>query len=198
MQSQNLTSSQFADKLGVQRSGLSHILSGRNKPSLDFVLKVLAGFPDLNPQWLLQGKGKMYVNMAGSEAPLIGALPTSGTRPADAFFGAAPSLENPAPATSSPEISPVGDSPVEAFSPYDNDEEIFTAQTASQAALFANLSVGSAENPAAANLLTDPAADNTPAPSAPGNAKGIARIVLFYNDGTFAEFQPEALRPNAD
>ena len=64
MKSQNLTSSQFADKLGVQRSGMSHILSGRNKPSLDFVLKVLAGFPDLNPQWLLQGKGKMYVNMA--------------------------------------------------------------------------------------------------------------------------------------
>ena len=43
---------------------MSHILSGRNKPSLDFVLKVLAGFPDLNPQWLLQGKGKMYANMA--------------------------------------------------------------------------------------------------------------------------------------
>ena len=64
MKSQNLTSSQFADKLGVQRSGMSHILSGRNKPSLDFVLKVLAGFPDLNPQWLLQGKGKMYANMA--------------------------------------------------------------------------------------------------------------------------------------
>lgn len=63
MQAQNLSSSQFADRIGVQRSGLSHILSGRNNPSLDFVLKVLAAFPDINPVWLLQGKGKMYDTM---------------------------------------------------------------------------------------------------------------------------------------
>ncbi|MDE6494282.1 MAG: helix-turn-helix domain-containing protein [Bacteroidales bacterium] len=67
IQSQNLTSSQFADKIGIQRSGLSHILSGRNNPSLDFVQKVLAAFPDLNPRWFLQGKEKMYVNLAGEK-----------------------------------------------------------------------------------------------------------------------------------
>lgn len=68
IQSQNLTPSQFADRIGIQRSGLSHILSGRNNPSLDFVQKVLAAFPDLNPNWFLQGKGRMYDNLAEPES----------------------------------------------------------------------------------------------------------------------------------
>jgi transcriptional regulator with XRE-family HTH domain len=57
---ENLSVSQFADKIGVQRSGMSHILSGRNKPSLDFAIKVLQTFPDLSSDWLLFGKGAMY------------------------------------------------------------------------------------------------------------------------------------------
>ena len=43
----------------MQRSGISHILSGRNKPSLDFVLKVIEAYPDLNESWLLKGEGEM-------------------------------------------------------------------------------------------------------------------------------------------
>lgn len=49
--------SSFADKIGVQRSSISHILSGRNKPSLEFVLKVLNAFPEVDLYWLLNGKG---------------------------------------------------------------------------------------------------------------------------------------------
>lgn len=51
------SSSSFAEKIGVQRSGISHILSGRNKPSLDFVLKILSSFPEVELYWLLNGKG---------------------------------------------------------------------------------------------------------------------------------------------
>ncbi len=51
------SASSFAEKIGVQRSSISHILSGRNKPSLDFVLKVLSSFPDVELYWLLNGKG---------------------------------------------------------------------------------------------------------------------------------------------
>lgn len=51
------SASSFAEKIGVQRSSISHILSGRNKPSLDFVLKVLACFPEVDLYWLLNGKG---------------------------------------------------------------------------------------------------------------------------------------------
>lgn len=52
-----LTASTFAEKIGVQRSSISHILSGRNKPSLDFVLKVSTEFPDVDIYWLLNGRG---------------------------------------------------------------------------------------------------------------------------------------------
>ena len=57
---ENLTSAKFAEVIGVQPSSISHILSGRNKPSYDFILKILSGFPDLNAEWLLQNKGVMY------------------------------------------------------------------------------------------------------------------------------------------
>lgn len=51
------SASSFAEKIGVQRSSISHILSGRNKPSLEFVLKVLSAFPEVELYWLLNGKG---------------------------------------------------------------------------------------------------------------------------------------------
>ena len=54
----NESASSFAEKIGVQRSSISHILSGRNKPSLDFVLKVLSSFPEVELYWLLNGKGQ--------------------------------------------------------------------------------------------------------------------------------------------
>ena len=51
------SASSFASKIGVQRSSISHIISGRNKPSLDFVLKVLSSFPEVDLYWLMNGKG---------------------------------------------------------------------------------------------------------------------------------------------
>jgi transcriptional regulator with XRE-family HTH domain len=50
-----LTPSAFADKIGVQRSNVSHVLSGRNKPSLDFLEKILIHFPRVNAHWLITG-----------------------------------------------------------------------------------------------------------------------------------------------
>ncbi len=51
----NLTPSAFADKIGVQRSALSHVLTGRNKPGLDFLEKILVNFPRVNAHWLITG-----------------------------------------------------------------------------------------------------------------------------------------------
>lgn len=53
----DLTASAFAERIGVQRSSISHLLSGRNKPSLEFVLKVTSSFPDVNLEWLVLGVG---------------------------------------------------------------------------------------------------------------------------------------------
>jgi transcriptional regulator with XRE-family HTH domain len=53
------TATKFADEIGVQRSGISHILSGRNQPSYDFMVKTLSKFPDIDAEWLILGKGAM-------------------------------------------------------------------------------------------------------------------------------------------
>ena len=59
LKSKNLSPSQFADEIQVQRSSISHILSGRNKPSLDFVMKILSTYQEVNSDWLIFGKGQM-------------------------------------------------------------------------------------------------------------------------------------------
>lgn len=59
MQEYNLSPSAFADEIGIQRPAISHILSGRNRPSLDVVMKILKAFDKINPQWLLTGEGTM-------------------------------------------------------------------------------------------------------------------------------------------
>ena len=60
LKAENKSSAQFAEEIGVQPSGISHILSGRNNPSLDFVLKMLEKYQFLSTDWLLFGKGSMY------------------------------------------------------------------------------------------------------------------------------------------
>ena len=64
------TASSFAEKIGVQRSSISHILSGRNKPSLDFVMKVLHSYPEVELYWLMNGKGNFPNTSKISEAPV--------------------------------------------------------------------------------------------------------------------------------
>lgn len=62
----NYTAAQFADEIGVQKSGISHILSGRNNPSLDFIQKILFRFPEVNTEWLMFGKGEPYKSIQDS------------------------------------------------------------------------------------------------------------------------------------
>ncbi|GAB3921805.1 helix-turn-helix transcriptional regulator [Larkinella terrae] len=50
----NLTPSYFADEIGVQRSSISHILSGRNRPSFDIIQKIIRRFPELGYDWILE------------------------------------------------------------------------------------------------------------------------------------------------
>lgn len=57
---ENKSSAQFAEEISVQPSSISHIISGRNNPSLDFVMKMLSKYPALSTDWLIFGKGQMY------------------------------------------------------------------------------------------------------------------------------------------
>lgn len=55
LESNDLSASQFAKKIGVQRSSVSHVLSGRNKPSLDFLIKISDSFENISIDWLVKG-----------------------------------------------------------------------------------------------------------------------------------------------
>lgn len=63
-----LSASGFADKIGAQRSSLSHLLSGRNKPSLDFILKIIEVFPEVDLYWILNGKGNFPKSDEGEKS----------------------------------------------------------------------------------------------------------------------------------
>ncbi len=63
----NYTATSLARLLDIQPSGLSHILSGRNKPSFDLVVKILRAFPDVNPDWLLLDSDQVYRNPTATE-----------------------------------------------------------------------------------------------------------------------------------
>ncbi|MBQ8778315.1 MAG: helix-turn-helix transcriptional regulator [Alistipes sp.] len=71
MASEQLTASRFAELLGIQPSGVTHLLGGRNKPSFDLVQKILRRFPHINPDWLLLDSEQMY----RADAELTNELP---------------------------------------------------------------------------------------------------------------------------
>lgn len=82
----NYTATSLARLLDIQPSGLSHILSGRNKPSFDLVVKILRAFPDVNPDWLLLDADQVYRNPTTTE---LGAAANSedGASDAASLFG---------------------------------------------------------------------------------------------------------------
>ena len=63
------SATRLADEISVQRSGISHILSGRNQPSFEFLVKLLKRFPDISAEWLLLGKGSMLQTNIQANAP---------------------------------------------------------------------------------------------------------------------------------
>ena len=80
MEANQLTAAQLADRIGVQRSSFSHVLNGRNKPSADFIGKLLDSFPEVNANWLFGNSENMYVTQRIRENTLFR---PSETEPAD-------------------------------------------------------------------------------------------------------------------
>ncbi|MBQ6074389.1 MAG: helix-turn-helix transcriptional regulator [Bacteroidales bacterium] len=138
---ENLSPARFAEILGIQRSGISHLLAGRNKPSFEFIQRMMTAYPDLNYEWLILGKGRPYRN--------------DRTRPEnseniDLFTESVPE-DDPVPEELVPET-----------------QEIEPENPLSQPS----------ENP-----IFDAPATATPS----GRPKKIARIIVFFNDGTYEE-----------
>ncbi len=64
LSTEGLSPSQFAEKLGIQRSSISHILSGRNKPSYDFFSRLISKYPTISLEWFFNGKGPIFKDTA--------------------------------------------------------------------------------------------------------------------------------------
>ncbi len=69
MDYKGVSPSEFADRIGVQRSNVTHVLHGRNKPGFQFISKMLETYPDINAKWLLTGNGEMLESGAGTKIP---------------------------------------------------------------------------------------------------------------------------------
>jgi len=75
----SVSASAFADSIGVQRSALSHLMSGRNKPSLDLIMKIVEAYPEVDLYWPLNGKGNFpnEKNEANTKSADAAPAPTS-------------------------------------------------------------------------------------------------------------------------
>ena len=71
LSAENITQAQFADMISVARASVSHIIAGRNKPGFDFIQNMSRHFPDVNLEWLINGKGKMYKDGRSSAAETV-------------------------------------------------------------------------------------------------------------------------------
>ena len=102
LRSENKSAAQFAEEIGVQPSGISHILSGRNNPSLDFVMKMLHKYSSLSAEWLLFGRGAMYKY---TSQPTLFDIPVSESVSGEAVAGGNEIPSDPAYSSDSPETS---------------------------------------------------------------------------------------------
>lgn len=170
LSAENITQAQFADSLGITRASISHILAGRNKPSFDFLSGVLRRYPNLSIDWLIAGKGRMY------------------RTPAAELFAA----------EQSGILAP--DSPVEPD--YSRSENYLPRDTESSGGLTANSSPNSAplnareaDNPgpngeqSGNTAPTNGTAASANTPQRPAAQRRIARITVFYDDGTYQELK---------
>jgi transcriptional regulator with XRE-family HTH domain len=171
IKSKNFTAAQFADEIGVQKSGVSHILSGRNNPSLDFIQKILTRFPDISTDWLLFGKGPMMINDIPATFNLA-PVSVASSQPrqfADLFSQEVPVVDAPKMNVDVNDLvnknqpQPVNEDP--------EDKSLRSADSEKQPVLTVDKGMK---------------ADKPPV------NKVIQKIIVMYDDKTFAEFLPDS------
>lgn len=107
MEYKGISPSELADTIGVQRSNVTHVLKSRNKPSFQFIEKMLQVYPDLNAKWLLLGTGPMVETSVKSRT-LFDQLtePVTAQSPVPATPEVKPTINEPAPVETKEIISP--------------------------------------------------------------------------------------------
>jgi len=160
LKSEGISPAEFADKIGVQRSSVSHVLNGRNYPSASFIQKMLGVYKTLNSRWLLLGEGAIF-----ETNPLQAKEPS--------LFKE--TIEIPASSGSSASVSKTEMNPPEKV-PDQSIENLFVQ------------SVKPVESNQSANLNS--ALPSSDLASYINDIKDVERIVFFYTDKTFAAYTP--------
>jgi transcriptional regulator with XRE-family HTH domain len=193
-----LTPTQFADAIGTARPIVSHILSGRNKPSLEVVQKISAAYPDLSLPWLMFGTGPM--EGVAAPAQTTSEVPTSrskaterpatersvGKQPVAASEAVQAPVAAPVPV---PVVTPIADDQLRPMSHKPAVSETTLPPVNSNPVVAPTVAPVSVVEPPKAPV-TAPASSPFQSFAEPG--KAIRRIVIFYSDGTFTDYQPEA------
>lgn len=167
---ENISQAQFADTIEVARATVSHVIAGRNKPGFDFIESISHHYPDLNIEWLITGKGKMYKSngvesIAATQSPI-----QKNTSNDELFSFENESLPNEGEAITS---------------------EIAAAESALRRAV--EKTHPTAVQPArpAAQEPASPRIAPKPAPSAEirinKGERHISKIIVFYDDNSFQE-----------
>lgn len=194
---ENLSPAQLADRLGVQRSGISHILSGRNKPSFELLQRVVQSFPEISAEWLITGNGKPLKeqNQAAASGAASGAASSAAS---GATSGAANSRSSGTTPSTTPSISPSTTS----GSNNSSTSGTISGATPPFEGLF-NSSEAATEPQIPAQTsdiegIEDEISDFQPLQSSifdanPANdreKRALKRVILIYNDNTFEELLP--------
>ena len=173
-----LSKSGFAEKIGINPSGLTHILNGRNQPSLDIVKKIVTAFPEISSEWLVMGMGEM---IKSEELPAPPVEPTSKQAKSDLELRQTDLFEAFDEETV-PAEEPVTEPVVEPIV-----EQVIEEAPVTPAPAKVTATRGRARN-----------AESHPAPERPKrerilNSQGdkkIVKIVFFYEDRSFEEYRP--------
>lgn len=153
----------FAEALDVQRSSLSHIASGRNKPSLDFLVKVKARFPELEWNWLITGEGEMLNSgKAGEKAQL---------------------LRQPSPAPLSELFDHIQSDKFGMENGEDNIHEDIPRELPGRSAMLSG-------NHTEDSHRLAPGKTETPAGVSVNKNNSIKRIIIFFENGKFESYEP--------
>ena len=171
LNAENITQAQFADSIGVTRASISHIISGRNKPSYEFISVMMRKYPQLNPEWLILGKGRMYNDRPAQQTADISGedllFPTD-------FDSLGPALqETHQQMTPVPSRMNTGNIPDSQATATAVQKEEYQASNPSPAA--AGATIGSPAPTSAMNTMSRP--------------RSVSKIIVFFDDGTFQEMR---------
>lgn len=190
IEEKQMSTTQFADYINIQRPTMSHIISGRNNPSLDIVMKILTAFPDIDSDWLMFGDGKMYKDEISNIQPESPALQSNKQtlEMMDLF-----SAEETAEESEENEIAEIHQNELKNTS---HESSLLKSEIVpnkaeirdEEPALYIKTNLNNIDNPESSNNTNvEKESENHPKKE----EKQIRKIVFFYTDKSFSEYYPE-------